>query len=169
MEETEKPRYPKDIDVGRIVIEETPEEKEEVIKRDVPKRDEVKPKDKDTEVRYEVERRPNSLEKTDVIKVGRLDVTDYQKKTMGSEQLTERTTNMESLGKDLRVSHIKRKQVLDYIKTKTITQMLQNLRALNFFNMLQTSCPCFNIVQHKTIYDWYSAETRCFLVFSIHN
>ncbi len=36
IEETEKPtRYPKDFDIGRIVIEETPEENKELTKRDV--------------------------------------------------------------------------------------------------------------------------------------
>ena len=101
-EETEKPRYPKHIDVGRIAIEETPEEKE-VIKRDVPRRDVVKPRYKDTETRYEVERRPKSQGKDDVVKVGRLDVTDYHKKTTESEPIKEKTTYPERLGKDRQV------------------------------------------------------------------
>ena len=102
-EETEKPRYPKHLDVGRIVIDETPEEKEEVIKRDVPKRDEVKPKYKHTETRYGVERRPVRKEKDDIVEVGRLDVTDYQKKTMEFEPEKEKTTHTERLGKKPKV------------------------------------------------------------------
>ena len=103
MEETEKPRYPKHLDVGRIVIEETPEEKVEVTRRDVFKRDEVKPRHKDTEVRYEVERRPKQ-QKEDVVKVGRLDVTDYHKETMEFEPAKEKTTYTETLGKERKVS-----------------------------------------------------------------
>ena len=103
MEETEKPRYPKHLDVGRIVIEETPEEKVEVTRRDVLKRDEVKPKNKDTEVCYEVERRPKQ-QKEDVVKVGRLDVTDYHKETMEFEPTKEKTTYTETLGKQRKVS-----------------------------------------------------------------
>ena len=103
MEETEKPRYPKHLDVGRIVIEETPEEKEEVTRRDVLKRDEVKPRHKDTEVRYEVERRPKQ-QKEDVVKVGRLDVTDYHKETMEFEPTKEKPTYTETLGKERKVS-----------------------------------------------------------------
>ena len=103
MEETEKPRYPKHLDVGRIVIEETPEEKEEVTRREVFKRDEVKPRHKDTEVRYEVERRPKQ-QKEDVVKVGRLDVTDYHKETMELEPTKEKTTYTETLGKEPKVS-----------------------------------------------------------------
>ena len=103
MEETEKPRYPKHLDVGRIVIEETPEEKVEVTRRDVLKRDEVKPRHKDTEVRYEVERRPKQ-QKEDVVKVGRLDVTDYHKETMQLEPTKEKTTYTETLRKERKVS-----------------------------------------------------------------
>ena len=107
MEETEKPKHPKHLDVGRICIEETPEEKQEVIKRDVLKRDEVRPRYKDTEARYEVERRPKSQGKEDVVEVGRLDVTDYQKKTMEFEPEKEKTTYTERLGKKPKVCLLK--------------------------------------------------------------
>ena len=40
-EETEKPTYPKAIDIGRIVIDEIPEQKEPLQKRDIPTRDKV--------------------------------------------------------------------------------------------------------------------------------
>ena len=106
MEETEKPRYPKHLDVGRIVIEETPEEKREITKRDVTKRDEVKPKHTDTKVRYEVERRLKSQEKQDAVKVGRLDVQEYHERPMEFERLKEKTTNIERMGKDRKVSLI---------------------------------------------------------------
>ena len=103
IEETEKPRYPRHLDVGRIVIEQIPEEKEEVTRRDVIKTDEVKPRYKDTEVRYEVERRPKQ-QKEDVVKVGRLDITDYHKETMEFEPTKEKTTYTEILGKERQVS-----------------------------------------------------------------
>ena len=80
MEEIEKPRYPKHLDVGRIVIEEIPEEKKEVTKRDDFKRDEVKPRDdKDTTTLYRVGKDTKQQVKEDVIEVGRMDVTDYEK------------------------------------------------------------------------------------------
>ena len=78
MEETEKPRYPKHLDVGRIVIEETPEEKQEVIRRDIVKRDEVVAKHKDREARYEVKRQQQQKTKEDVVKMGRLEITDLE-------------------------------------------------------------------------------------------
>ena len=86
------------------MIEETPEEKREVIEREVIKRDEVNLKRKDTEVRYEIDRRLNSQEKQDAVKVGRLDVSDYHQQAMKFEPLKERTTNIERMGKDRKVS-----------------------------------------------------------------
>ena len=106
IEETEKPRYPRHLDVGRIVIEETPEEKREVIKRDVIKRDEVKPKRKDTQVRDELDRRPEQQGKEDVVTVGKLDFSEYHEKPIEFEPLKERTTNIERMGKDRKVSLI---------------------------------------------------------------
>ena len=99
MEETEKPRYPKDLDIGRIVIEETPEEKLEVLKRDVVKRDEVKPRREDMKSPYEAEKFPGEQVKKEVIKVGKLDVTDYEKTQKDSER-----TYIERLRNDQKVS-----------------------------------------------------------------
>jgi len=89
------------------VIEETPEEKREVIKRDLPKTEKVKPTHKETEVRYEVGRRPKQQGKEDGVKVGRLDVSEYPEQPMEFEPLKERTTNIERMGKDRQVSLIK--------------------------------------------------------------
>jgi hypothetical protein len=99
MEETEKPRYPKHLDVGRIIVKETPEEKQQVIKRDVLKSDEVKPRYKETEVRYETERLSKPRGKEDVVTVGGLDVTEYHKKTTESERVKHRKTYPETLRK----------------------------------------------------------------------
>ena len=104
MEETEKPRYPKDIHVGRIVIEEVPEEKEEVTKRDVFKKDEVKPRHEGKETRYEVERAPRTRVKEEVVKVGRLDITDYEEAQRESERVEQRKTHIERLKKDQKVA-----------------------------------------------------------------
>ena len=109
MEGTEKPKYPKDLDIGRIVIEEIPEEKEEMTKRDVVKRDEVKPRREDMETRYEVEKIPRKQVQEDMVKVGRLDVTDYEKKTREFEREERTTTYTERLEKDRKVMIICRK------------------------------------------------------------
>lgn len=45
-EEPDKPKYPKDLDIGRIVIEEIPEEK--VTKRESPKKEHSKPAARET-------------------------------------------------------------------------------------------------------------------------
>jgi hypothetical protein len=108
MEETEKPRYPKDIDVGRIVIEELPEEKEQLTKRDVVKRDEVKPKRDDMETRYEVQKVPRKQVQEEVVKVGRLDITDYEKTYREPERVEERTTTFtRKFEKDRKVTLIR--------------------------------------------------------------
>jgi hypothetical protein len=106
MEATEKPRYPKDIDVGRIVIEELPEEKEEVTKREAVKRDEVKPKHEDLETHYAVEKAPRKQVQEDVVKVGRLDITDYEKTPSEQERVEERITYTGRLEKDAKVTLI---------------------------------------------------------------
>lgn len=92
-EETEKPRYPKDLDVGRIVIEEIAEEKKEVTKRDDFKRDEVKPRyEKHTKKLYRDEKDGKLQLREDVIGVGRLDITEYEKTQREPERVGERTT-----------------------------------------------------------------------------
>ena len=117
MEATEKPRYPKDIDVGRIVIEEIPEEKE-VTKRDVIKREEVKPKHEDMETCYEVEKVPRRQPQEDVVKVGRLDVTEYEKTQREPESIKDRTTTYTGrLQKDAKVTIISLEIPSVFLKT----------------------------------------------------
>jgi hypothetical protein len=103
IEETEKPMYSKDLDIGRIVIEEIPEEKEEVPKRDVFKRDEVKRRHEDMETRYQIERGPKPQLKEEIIKVGKLDVRDYEKTPRVSERVEERTSYTDRMQKDRKV------------------------------------------------------------------
>ena len=92
MEETEKPRYPKDLNVGRILIEEIPEEKNDVEKHPIVKRDEIKPRRGDTEPGYNVDTVCRKQVQQDLVKVGRLDISDYEKTPRESRQIEERTT-----------------------------------------------------------------------------
>ena len=88
-EETEKPRHPKHLDVGRIVIEEISEDKKEVTERDGFKKDEVKPRDeKETKKLYPVRKDLKPQVKQDVIEVGRLDITEYEKTQQEPEKIT---------------------------------------------------------------------------------
>ena len=103
MEETEKQRYPKDLDIGRIVIEEVPEDKDEVTERDFHRKDEVKRRHEDMETRYQVERGPKPQIKEDIIKVGKLDVRDYEKTPREFERVEESTTYTERMQKDRKV------------------------------------------------------------------
>ena len=86
MEETEEPRYPKALDIGRIVIDEMPEEKQPVQKPDIRKRDKVKETRVDMELRDSVEQRQAPLVKQEVAKVGRLNITEYEKTPRESER-----------------------------------------------------------------------------------
>ena len=89
-EDTEKPKYPKDLDIGRIVIEEIPAEKDETLKHDVLPKD-VKSKRTDVTVtRHEVEEFPRTFVEEDVIKVGKLDVTDVEKTLVESGRVGEK-------------------------------------------------------------------------------
>ena len=79
LEETEKPRYPKDLDVGRIVIEEIPEEKENVPKREVPKKEQIRPKSIEvTATQYEIEERAKTY--PEQREVGRLVIEELPEK-----------------------------------------------------------------------------------------
>ena len=91
LEETERPKYPKDLDVGRIVIEEIPEEKEEIPKREVPKKEQIRPKSIEvTATNHEVEEHPKTYVTEDVIKVGKLDVTHLEKEMVEAKTVQER-------------------------------------------------------------------------------
>ena len=87
MEETEIRRHLKDLHIGRIVIEEIPEEREEVARHDAVQRDQAKISHADRETPYEDENVRRTHVKEEVVKVGRLDVTDYEKTQKESERL----------------------------------------------------------------------------------
>lgn len=91
-EEIYKSRYPKDRDVGRIVIEEIPDEKE-IPKYDISR----KPIDKrisseKTVMHYEVKDDARMRVKENVVKVGALDVTEFEKRPVESKGIEERVT-----------------------------------------------------------------------------
>ena len=77
-DEIERRRHPKDYDVGRIVIEEIPEEKEE--KPQVYRKYEGKPRTTEVTVTMDdVKDVSKTHQKEDVVKVGRLDVHGLEK------------------------------------------------------------------------------------------
>ena len=86
MEETEEPRYPKALDIGRIVIDEMPEEKQSMQKPDTRKRDKIKEGRVDMELCDKVEQRPEPLVKEEVAKVGKLNITEYEKTPRESDR-----------------------------------------------------------------------------------
>ena len=92
MEETEKPRYPIDLNVERIVIEEIPDEKSEVEKHEMVQRDEVKLRHQEIETDHNVDKVCRKQAQEESVKVGRLDITDYEKSPRESKQVEDRTT-----------------------------------------------------------------------------
>lgn len=85
LEETKKSKYPKEVDVGRIVIEEIPEEKEQISRRD--------DKQRGTDVtlrRQEVRDVTKDREKDDTVKIGRLDLCDLENEAVVSTKTEKR-------------------------------------------------------------------------------
>ena len=85
-DETEEPRYPKALDIGRIVIDEMPEEKQPMQKPDTRKRDKIKEARVDMELCDKVEQRQAPLVKEEIAKVGRLNITEYEKTPRESDR-----------------------------------------------------------------------------------
>ena len=95
VEKTEQPKYPKDLDVGRIVIEKIPEEREETPKHERV-RQQRRPKSTETTVtQREVKEYPKSYVSEDVIKVGKLDVTHVEKDVVEGTKLEQRIKTLE--------------------------------------------------------------------------
>ena len=90
-EEIERPKYPREQEVGRIVIEEVPEEKEER-PRDIYRKYVEKPRTTEVTVtREDVSDVCKPYEKEDVVKVGKLDVHELDKTPMESRRVEERS------------------------------------------------------------------------------
>ena len=96
-DEIERRRHPKDYDVGRIVIEEIPEEKEE--KPQVYRKYQGKPRTTEVTVTMDdVKDVSKTHQKEDVVKVGRLDVHGLEKTPEESRGPEERSlTKIETI------------------------------------------------------------------------
>jgi hypothetical protein len=83
--------YRKDLDIGRIVIDEIPEEKEEIPESDIVQKELARAKRTDVTVsQRDVRERPKKYVKEDVVKVGKLDTTDLDRVTEESWRVEER-------------------------------------------------------------------------------
>ena len=90
-EEQQKPQFRKDLDIGRIVIEEIPEEKEEEPERDIFQKEPARPMGTDMpENKREVKELPKKYIKVDAVKVGKLDTSDLDRVTGESRRVEER-------------------------------------------------------------------------------
>jgi hypothetical protein len=88
MEETEKPKYPKDLDIGRIVIEEIPEE---IPKHKILRKEHGGPRSTGVTIaQHEVEEHPKTYLTEDVIKVGKLDVTHLEKEMVEAKTVQDK-------------------------------------------------------------------------------
>ena len=103
-EEIERPKYPREQEVGRIVIEEVPEEKEER-PRDIYRQYVEKPRTTEVTVtREDVSDVCKPYEKEDVVKVGKLDVHELDKTPVESRRVEERLlTETETVGRPRKV------------------------------------------------------------------
>ena len=90
-EEPKTSTYRKDLDIGRIVINEIPEQKEETPKRDTVQREPIRPKRTAMTIsQRDVRERPKKYVSEDVVKVGRLDTTDLERITEESRRVEQR-------------------------------------------------------------------------------
>ena len=96
-EKTEKrPRYIKALDVGRIVIEENPEDKKKLPQ--MPKEEKVRPKSMQiTLPEKEIEETSRARVIPDVINAGKLDVADFKEQSLERSTVQERTNISEVL------------------------------------------------------------------------
>ena len=106
--ELEKPRYPKDLDIGRIVIEEIPEE-DKVPEHEVVQKQRMRPRRTEmTATQREVEERPEAFVKREDVKVGKLDMSDMERTVIESEREGERLTRQrETIDGRLKVKTIR--------------------------------------------------------------
>lgn len=96
-EEIERPRYPRDQDFGRIVIEELPEGKTEK-PRDMYRKFMEKPRTTELSlVRQDVRDISKLREKEDVMRVGKLDVCQLEERPVESRKKEERLLRTEKL------------------------------------------------------------------------
>ena len=97
LEEPEKPRYPHHMDIGPIVIEEKPEQTQEIQNFKPREKVEVMPKPAETAIQREVKEVPSFHIKENDFKIGQLDVKELQ-------QAPEEPTGVSSYLFDVNVS-----------------------------------------------------------------
>lgn len=97
LDEAEKPRYPKHVDVGRLVIEEIPEEKiipdRETVQRETLRH-------KITEIastKTSVEEQQTKYVKEGVVRAGKLETTDFDGVTRESRRAEEKLTTQREI------------------------------------------------------------------------
>ena len=78
IKEPQKPRYPKHMEIGSILIEETPEQTQEIQNYEPPEKIEVMPKPAETVIQREVKEVPSFHITENDFKIGQLDVTELQ-------------------------------------------------------------------------------------------
>lgn len=91
-EQPEKIRYPKDLDIGRIVIEEIPEEKEVIPKRESPHEGRIKPKTRETTETREVTEVPRKNVIEQETKLYKEWTSDYEQRPWERRTVDERVT-----------------------------------------------------------------------------
>ncbi len=78
----------------------------------------MKPKRDDMETRYEVQKVPRKQVQEEVVKVGRLDITDYEKTYREPERVEERTTTFtRKFEKDRKVTLIRQQNLNALLRT----------------------------------------------------
>ena len=78
IKEPQKPRYPKDMEIGSIVIEEKPEQTQEIQNYEPLEKVDVMPKPAETVIQREVKEVPSFHITENDFKIGQLDVTELQ-------------------------------------------------------------------------------------------
>ena len=78
IKEPQKPRYPKDMVIGSIVIEEKPEQTQEIQNYEPLEKVDVMPKPAETVIQREVKEVPSFHITENDFKIGQLDVTELQ-------------------------------------------------------------------------------------------
>ena len=78
IKEPQKPRYPKHMEIGSILIEETPEQTQEIQNYEPLEKVDVMPKPAETVIQREVKEVPSFHITENDFKIGQLDVTELQ-------------------------------------------------------------------------------------------
>ena len=104
--EEQQPQFRKDLDIGCIVIEETPEDKRNIPRRDIAQRKPIMPNRLDLPINpREVKERPKKYIKGDVVKLGKLDTTNLDRVTEKSRRAEKKLTTQKETIDGTKVRH----------------------------------------------------------------